>query len=179
MDESRTGAGAVVAEPVAGDLVGTLFAAHYPRLVRLAVLLVDDQETAEDVVMDAFAGLQRRRLWLRNPDDGFRYLRSAVLNGSRSKLRRRRTVRNTELPAPPTSVGSAEDEAMRRSREHELVAYVRGLPQRQREVVVLRYYGGLSEAEIAAELRISRGTVKAHASRAMDALAQAMEGGRR
>jgi len=178
VDESRVCAGAVVADPPTGDLVGSLFAAHYPRLVRLAVLLVDDQETAEDVVMDAFTGLHRRRLWLRDPDDGFRYLRSAVLNGSRSKLRRRRTVRNTDLPAPPTTTGSAEEEALQRSRERELVAYVRGLPQRQREVVVLRYYGGLSEAEIAAELRISRGTVKAHASRALDALARAMEGGR-
>jgi len=179
VDEQRVAAASSVAEPVAGDLVGSLFAAHYPRLVRLAVLLVDDQETAEDVVMDAFAGLHRRRLWLRNPDDGFRYLRSAVLNGSRSKLRRRRTVRTTQLPAPPTTTGSAEDEAIARSRDRELAAHVRRLPRRQREVVVLRYYGGLSEAEIAAELRISRGTVKAHASRALDALGTAMEGGRR
>lgn len=157
-------------------LTSALFTAHYPRLVRLAILLVDDVETAEDVVMDAFTGLQRRRLWLRDPDDGFRYLRSSVLNGARSKLRRRRVARVAKLDRPPDSTASAEDLALMQGRDSAIVDAVRRLPRRQREVIVLRYYLGLSEQEIADELGVSRGAVKTHASRARDALADTLGG---
>jgi RNA polymerase sigma-70 factor (sigma-E family) len=166
-----------VAQPTgASQLTSALFQAHYTRLVRLAILLVDDVETAEDVVMDAFAGLQRRRLWLRSIDDGFRYLRSSVLNGARSKLRRRRVAREARLDRQPDATASAEELVLAQARDMDLVDAVRRLPRRQREVVVLRYYLGLSESEIADELRVSRGAVKAHASRALDALGRSVEG---
>lgn len=160
----------------ATQLTSALFMAHYPRLVRLALLLVDDVETAEDVVMDAFTGMQRRRLWLRNPDDGFRYLRSSVLNGARSKLRRRRVARDAQLDRPTDVTASAEELALTQVRDSAIVDAIRQLPRRQREVVVLRYYLGLSEQEIADELGVSRGAVKAHASRARDALGRSFGG---
>lgn len=160
----------------ATQLTSALFMAHYTRLVRLALLLVDDVETAEDVVMDAFTGLQRRRLLLRNPDDGFRYLRSSVLNGARSKLRHRRVARDAHLDRPCDATASAEDLALTQARNNALVDAIRLLPRRQREVVVLRYYLGLSEQEIADELGVSRGAVKAHASRAREALGRSFGG---
>src|SRR5215217_796434 len=72
--------------------ITSLYVAHRLRLVRLAVLLVDDQETAEDVVHDVFTRLQRE--WrIKDPDRALAYLQRAVVNTCRSVLRRRRTVR--------------------------------------------------------------------------------------
>ena len=69
--------------------VTSLFEEHYASLVRMARLLVDDRETAEDVVMDAFTSLYRRWTAIRDPAEAHRYVRSSVLNGARSQLRRR------------------------------------------------------------------------------------------
>src|SRR4249920_1146709 len=71
--------------------VSMLYARHRLALVRLAVLLVDDQASAEDVVQDAFVGLHRHRGQLRDPEAAVGYLRTAVVNAARSTLRRRGT----------------------------------------------------------------------------------------
>jgi RNA polymerase sigma-70 factor (sigma-E family) len=158
------------------QLVSELYAAHRLSLVRLAVLLVDDTAAAEDVVHDVFAGLLKARS-LRDPDAALGYLRRAVVNRSRSALRRRRTAR---AYSPPHDVGPPQpDDLAVLSEEHRAVlAALATLPERQREVVVLRYWSGLSEAEIADAMGISRGTVKSTASRALAALEQRMEGAR-
>jgi DNA-directed RNA polymerase specialized sigma24 family protein len=84
--------------------IANLYAAHRLRLVRLAVMLVDDQETAEDVVQDVFAKLHRG--WrLRDPDRALAYLQRAVVNASRSVLRRRRYVRRHVEPHEPPAGG--------------------------------------------------------------------------
>jgi DNA-directed RNA polymerase specialized sigma24 family protein len=80
--------------------VTTLFEVHYVSLVRMARLLVDDRETAEDVVRDAFTSLYRRWTAVRDPDEAYRYVRSCVLNGARSQLRRRRLRRRRESGSP-------------------------------------------------------------------------------
>ena len=117
-------------------------------MVRLAVLLVDDPGTAEDVVQEAFTGLHRHWAGLRDEAAAVAYLRTAVVNGSRSVLRRRRTARDY-VPPHQVNARSAESLAML-SAEHQAVVDALGtLPPRQREVLVLRYYGGMSEAEIA------------------------------
>jgi RNA polymerase sigma-70 factor (sigma-E family) len=145
------------------------------RMVRLAVLLVDDPSTAEDVVQEAFTGLHRHWAGLRDEAAAVAYLRTAVVNGSRSVLRRRRTARDY-VPPHQVNARSAESLAML-SAEHQSVVDALGtLPPRQREVLVLRYYGGMSEAEIADATGISRGTVKSTASRALDAVQRAMAG---
>jgi RNA polymerase sigma-70 factor (sigma-E family) len=150
-----------------------LYRDHRMRMVRLAVLLVDDPSTAEDVVQEAFAGLHRHWSGLRDEAAAVGYLRTAVVNGSRSVLRRRRTARDY-VPPHQVNARSAESLAML-SAEHQAVVDALGtLPRRQREVLVLRYYGGLSEAEIADATGISRGTVKSTASRALDAVARVM-----
>lgn len=150
-----------------------LYRHHRMRLVRLAILLVDDPATAEDVVQEAFTGLYRNWSGLRDAAAAVGYLRTAVVNGSRSVLRRRKTAREYTPPHNPNA-RSAESLAMLTA-EHQAVVNALGqLPPRQREVLVLRYYGGLSEAEIAEATGISRGTVKSTASRALDALQKSM-----
>jgi len=155
--------------------LNVLFTLHYAALVRLAHLLVDDPESAEDVVMDAFVGLSRRWSTLRDVDRAEHYLRRAVVNGSRSRLRHLIVVRRRD-PAARTPVdASVEDQIVSADERDTVVAWLRQLPPRQRQVLVLRYYLGLSEAEIATELGISRGSVKTHASRGLAALAGALE----
>lgn len=152
-----------------------LYRQHRMRMVRLAVLLVDDPATAEDVVQEAFTGLHRHWGQLRDAAAAVGYLRTAVVNGSRSVLRRRKTARDY-TPPHATTARSAESLAMLTSEHQAVVAALGQLPPRQREVLVLRYYGGLSELEIAEATGISRGTVKSTASRALDALQKIMAG---
>jgi len=158
------------------DDLGELYVAHRLSLVRLAVLLVDDRALAEDVVQDAFAGLAARSARLRDADAALAYVRRSVVNGSRSVLRRRRTARGY---VPPRGIEDARpDERAVLAEEHrEILVALDRLAPRQREVLVLRYWSGLSEAEIAETLGISRGAVKSTASRALDHL-ETMMGGR-
>ncbi len=143
-------------------------------MVALARLLVDDHGTAEEVVQDAFAGLCLRLRRVGDPQDALAYLRRSVINGARSRLRRRRTER---LHVRPHALdeASAEDLAMRGWDASEVARQLARLPRRQREVLVLRYSVGVSEQEIAVALGISRGSVKTHASRGLAALTQRME----
>ena len=148
--------------------VERLYAAHWRQLVRLSVLLVQDVGTAEEVVQDAFVALHGRWGRLRDPDKALAYLRQSVVNRSRSVLRHRAVVdryvgRGTGLGP---DVGAADEEVLAHARRGAVLQ----LPQRQREVVALRYYLDLSEAEIAEALGISRGAVKSHASRGLAAL---------
>lgn len=155
------------------EALSGLFAAHYDGLLRLAVLLVDPA-TAEDVVQDAFARLYAHWRRLRDPDKALPYLRSAVLNGARSRLRRAGTAARYDLP-PESRAASAEDTALGRADADEMLAALDRLPRRQREVLVLRYYLDLTEAAIADTLGISPGSVKQHASRGIAALSRSLE----
>jgi RNA polymerase sigma-70 factor (sigma-E family) len=152
-----------------------LYRAHRMRLIRLALLLVDEPATAEDVVQEAFTGLHRHWGNLRDAAAALGYLRTAVVNGSRSVLRRRKTARDY-TPPHVANARSAESLAMLTAEHQAVVSALSQLPPRQREVLVLRYYGGLSEAEIAEAAGISKGTVKSTASRALDALQRIMAG---
>jgi RNA polymerase sigma-70 factor (sigma-E family) len=152
-----------------------LYAEHRMRLVRLASLLVDEPATAEDVVQEAFTGLHRHWGELRDERAALGYLRTAVVNGSRSVLRRRRTARDY-VPPHQVNARSAESLALLSAEHQAVVDALAQLPARQREVLVLRYYGGLSEAEISEATGISRGAVKSTASRALDSVARVMAG---
>ena len=154
-----------------------LYAAHRLSLVRLAVPRSSTSSTAEDVVQDAFAGFAGRRRPLDDPDRALAYLRTAVVNNARSALRRRRTARGYVVPSEVEPDGP--DGRLILAEEHrEVLAALDRLSPRRREVLVLRYWSGLSEAEIAEALGISRGAVKSTASRALDALESIMEGSR-
>ena len=157
----------------ADTAVSTLYAAHWRQLVRLSVLLVRDLGTAEEVVQDAFIALHGRWQRLRDPDKALAYLRQSVVNRSRSALRHRsvvaRHVEKTSREPLPTGPG-ADQQVLADEQRAAVLDALADLPRRQREVLALRYYLDLSEAQIAETLGISRGAVKSHASRGAAAL---------
>ncbi|MEM7140468.1 MAG: sigma-70 family RNA polymerase sigma factor [Actinomycetota bacterium] len=158
---------------IAEDWLEALFRAHYTPLVRLVSGLLDDDASCEEVVQDAFASMIRSG---RRPDPGKEpaYLRSAALNGARSRLRKRR-VRRRHLEAVPDRADAAETLAVTRLQNQEILAAIRELPARQADVLLLRYQADLSEAEIAETLGISPGSVKTHASRGLAAVRARLE----
>jgi RNA polymerase sigma-70 factor (sigma-E family) len=157
--------------------IPALFRQHYAELVRLAVMLVGDQPTAEDVVQEVFANLHARRNRPGPLGDPLAYVRACVLNGCRTVLRRRVLARRfggDPGPLPDLPHESAEHEAIRAEGRRQVLAALATLPRRRREVLVLRYYLGLREAEIAAVLGITPGAVKSAASRGLGSLASAL-----
>ena len=158
----------------ADTALAVLHAAHYRRLVRTSALLVRDVAVAEEVVQDAYVALYGRWTRLRDPEAAVAYLRQAVVNGSRSALRRRGTAQRAEPLLRPVDDASP-DPASAVSVRRDVLAALADLPERQREVLVLRYYGDLSEAEIAVALGVSRGAVKSYASRGAEALRPILE----
>jgi RNA polymerase sigma-70 factor (sigma-E family) len=155
--------------------IAALFRDHHAELVRLALLMVGDLPTAEDVVQDVYASLHRRSRAER-VEAPLPYVRAAVLNGCRSVLRRRGIARRAGLTQRASqqheTLASAESEVILSEDRRQVLSALARLPRRRREVLVLRYYLGLSEAEIAAVLGISAGTVKSTAARALAALAR-------
>jgi RNA polymerase sigma-70 factor (sigma-E family) len=159
---------------VAGADLTELYTAHYRSLVRLAAFLTGDRDNAEEVVQDAYVKVLGSWRGLREPDKAEAYLRTAVVNLSRSLLRRRQ-VAAKHRPEPLRDVASAETSAVRPVQRDAVVAALQKLPQRQREAVVLRYFGDLSEAQTAVVMGCSVGAVKSHTSRAMAALRPLLE----
>jgi RNA polymerase sigma-70 factor (sigma-E family) len=153
----------------AGRALAELYAAHYRALVRLAALLVRDMATAEEVVQDSFVAMYANWRRLRDSGKASSYLRRCVVNRSRSVLRHQMVTERNMLQPPP-EMPSAEQGAMALLERSAVVAALHGLPARQREALVLRYYADLPEAEIASAMGISQGAVKSHVSRAMSAL---------
>jgi len=129
----------------------------YPGLVRLAYLLVDTQELAEEAVQDAFTKAYPKWARVETPEA---YLRTCVINACRKVQRRRRVVRRT--PEPVVEHGELHAD--------HVADVVRTLPSPMKEAVVLRYYLQLSEADIARTLGIAPGTVKSTLHRARAAL---------
>jgi RNA polymerase sigma-70 factor (sigma-E family) len=160
----------------ADEAVTHLFTAHYRPLVRLATLLLHDSGRAEEIVQDAYVALHGHWRRLRDADKALAYLRTSVVNRSRSALRHRKVVdRHLALARPAPDAPSAEAGALDALTHDTVVAALRALPTRQREALVLRYYLDLSEADIAATMGCSRGAVKSHTSRGMAALRETLE----
>src|SRR5580704_16451532 len=166
------GQGAALALAVVGDeavseqaqgrdeQVAALFDEHYSGLCRLAALLLGDPASAEEVVQEAFLKTFTGWWRLRHPERAQWYLRAAVVNQCRSRVRRR----GSEARGNRT-VWAGEDRLERPGQEgatNDAIVVLRAidaLPERQREAVVLRYYQDLPEAEVAAALGCSVGTV--------------------
>jgi RNA polymerase sigma-70 factor (sigma-E family) len=163
-----------VAGPPEADMVGGLFRAHGLSLIRLAVLLVGDQATAEDVVQDAFLGFHQARPRLRDQGKALSYLRASVVNGCRSVQRARGRAQLVRVEQNPP-VWSAESAVIAEHDRREVLAAVARLPVRAREILALRYYLDLPQGEIAAILGISRGTVSSTISRALAVLGRDLQ----
>ena len=148
-----------------------LYRREYASLVRLASILLDDRGACEEVVQDAFVKALVKWRTIRDPERAPAFLRSVVLNGARSQLRRRAVAHRRAQPAPD-SVDSDEARAVESRR---MVVALRRLPARQRECLVLRFYLDLSERQIAESLHLSPGAVKTHTHRGLANLARRLE----
>jgi RNA polymerase sigma-70 factor (sigma-E family) len=162
------------AEYTADLAVTSLYSTHYGSLVHLAALLVRDTDTAEEIVQDSFVAMHGAWRRLEDAEKALSYLRQSVVNRARSVLRHRMVV-DRNRPKPSADMPSAEHSAIVLLERSAVVAALRALPDRQREALVLRYYGDLSEAQIATAMGISRGAVKSHTARAMSALRTVLE----
>lgn len=154
-----------------------LYREQWWPLLRLATGLVDDVQVAEDVVQDAFAATYRRWDSIRDHRAAAGYLRAAVVNGSRSVLRRRMTARKHLRDVVEETDEAADHTSLRDSDSDQVRAALRLLPDRQREVLTLRYVAELSDAEIAAATGLSEGGVRSASSRGLAALRTALGGG--
>jgi RNA polymerase sigma-70 factor (sigma-E family) len=156
----------------AAGAVTDLFRDHHLELVRLARMMVGDLATAEDVVQDAFEQLHQRWPRLRDDDKALAYARSAVLNRCRSVHRRGALARRHAAGLAPAA---APDPAHACTEHGAMMAALRGLPRRQREVIVLRYYADLDVAQVAATLGIGPSAVRSTTTRGLAALARALK----
>ncbi|MCF6524274.1 SigE family RNA polymerase sigma factor [Streptomyces sp. JJ36] len=164
--------GAMTAGTTVDQLTET-YRTHYRSLLGLAALLLDDTASCEDVVQEAFIRVHSARRRVRDPEKTLAYLRQTVVNLSRSTLRRR-ILGLKLLSKPMPDMASAEEGAYDRMERDELKQALRGLQRRQREVLVLRYFADMTEAQVAEVLGISLGSVKAYGSRGIAALRVAM-----
>jgi len=135
--------------------VEQLYVEHRGRLLGLAAAITLDRGVAEDIVHDAFAGLQRHAARIDNPVG---YLQRSVVNLSVNLIRRRKVA--NRHPAPPALVASAAD-------IDETWAKVLGLPAKQRAVVVLRFWQDMTIDAIAEALGRPAGSVKSTLHRAL------------
>ena len=132
-----------------------------PALLRVAFLLTGDRSLAEDLLQTALLKTSRRWSRLADPQAAYPYVRRVLVTTYAGWRRRRRVseVLTDQLPERAT----ADDEAA----PGRAVAALESLPPRMRAVIVLRYYEDLSEADTAAALGCSTGSVKSQASRGL------------
>ena len=172
MDVAGVDGGGQVAggSPHRFQTLGAAFVEQRLSLVRLAMILVDDRETAEDVVQDVFAKLARRSGGAEASAPTPQYLRASVLNTARSVLRRRKLMRLRTAPTTDEHDRETVAATTRLSDESAILQQLDRLPRRQREVLVLRYFQDLSSSEIAATLGISVSAVSSSESVALKKL---------
>lgn len=170
---SRDGTGTAGAAS-AERAVTELYEARALEMIRLAHVILGDRQRAEDVVQEAFCGLYRRWPQLSDTAKAVSYLRSCVLNGCRSAMRRRgrQGARPGSQPpgTPAETAVSAETAVLTLEERREVIQAVRRLPRRQQEALVLRFYLGLSADEAAAAMGIGAGTVRSAMSRGLASL---------
>jgi RNA polymerase sigma-70 factor (sigma-E family) len=162
----------------AAAAVGALYESSALGLIRMAYVVLGDLPSAEDVVQEAFYGLYRRWDRLADPGGALYYVRTSVLNGCRSALRRRAVrrgfVQHGPRADPPPAV-SAETVVLGGEEREDVIRALRRLPDRQREVLMLRFYADLPDEQIARVMGIRPGTVRSTAFRALDALGRALK----
>lgn len=162
------------ADPTGEIWLRELYDAQWSGMVRLASLMLGSSDRAEEIVQDGLVAVHQRRDQFDSLGHAGAYLRMTVVNRCRSAHRHRAVV-NRYRPDPTPGVETPEAAATRQETHDEVMEALRSLPQRQREVLILRFYSEASEAEIAETLGISRGAVKSHAHRGVQALRGVLE----
>jgi RNA polymerase sigma-70 factor (sigma-E family) len=147
-----------------------LYNAHALSLTRLAHVMLGERSAAEDVVQEAFCALYLRWGNLSDQQKAPQYLRASVLNGCRTAMRRSRVRHRHATAQQPVAVTSAESTVLASEDQRTVMQAIRGLPGRQREVLILRFYLDESDAEIARLMGIRPGTVRSTTHRALAAL---------
>jgi RNA polymerase sigma-70 factor (sigma-E family) len=161
-------------DPAAAEAAVTaIYQAHALGLIRLAHIMLGDRPSAEDVVQEAFCGLYRRWFHLSDTGSALQYLRTSVLNGCRSVLRRRTGQR--AQPGDGRPAASAEATVISGEDRREVMQALRRLPARQREALVLRYYLDLSPEEIATVMGIGPSSVRSATHRALSSLGRMLK----
>jgi RNA polymerase sigma-70 factor (sigma-E family) len=154
--------------------VTELYQAHALGLTRLAYVMLGDRPAAEDVVQEAFCGLYRRWSRLSDQANAVCYVRSSVLNGCRSVLRRN-SVRAARPPGYQPPEISAESAVLTGEERREVIQALRRLPRRQREALVLRFYLDLSAQETAATMGISPSSARSAITRGLASLGRLLQ----
>ena len=155
------------------DAFRAFVASRTPALLRSAYLLVGDHGQAEDLVQTALVKTYLAWSRIREPGAVESYVRRTMATTATSWWRGRRFRERVVETLPETAATDDLDPSLERDR---LWSHLRQLPPRQRAVLVLRYYEGLSEAEIADSLGVSKGTVKSQNSKAMATLRSKLGG---
>lgn len=156
-------------------LVTRLFGEEASNLVRLARFFVDDRDAAEDLVQEAFIRLARSVHRVQEPNKVPAYLRSIVLNLARDHNRRGLVSLRHRMRMGDEAVAGSDDEWEIRDDQRRVIEALRELPSGQRNCLVLRYYLGLSNPEIAATLSVSVNTVKTQIQRGMAGLGRTLD----
>ena len=159
-----------MSEEARHELLRELYRAEYERLVRFAFLL-GNGASAEDVVQEAFCRVYRRLPVLHQPDLALFYVRTTILNLTRSRARRARLAQRKVLFSGVPEFGTNTNSDI----SIDLLSMLKVLPRRQREAIVLRHYVDLSEAETAKVMRVRTGSVKGYAGRGIATLRRLME----
>jgi RNA polymerase sigma-70 factor (sigma-E family) len=160
------------ADEYAGAAVAALYAEHALSLVRLAHIMLGNPAAAEDVVQEAFCGLYRRWPHLHDHAKALGYVRSSVINGCRTVLRRGTTIEFEDTHQP--AAGSPESALLTDEERREVIRALRSLPSRQREVLTLRFYLDLPDDQIAEALGIGKVTVRSAVHRGLISLRRAL-----
>ncbi len=172
---------AVVEEPpgpLCGQQAVVVLQRHWHGLHGLAVAVLRDPHLAQDVVQDAFVGIIRSGSQFVDEDAALRYVRTAVINGCRSAMRRTATGRRHLRLIRSEHVPPADQKVLLDEAHTRVLALLDTLPVRQREVLTLRYLAQLDDGEIAAVLEIGTSTVRSTASRALATLTRQLKGTR-
>lgn len=150
------------------ELLGEVYERESRPLVGMLWVFTGDKAVAEDLAQESFVRLALAWHRVREPAKAGAYLRSIAFNLARSHQRRATTGR--QLPPRATETASAEATALLNEAERQLLEELRGLPERQRECLVLRFYADLEPLQIASTLGLSVNSVKTHLRRGLGAL---------
>lgn len=165
----------MIAAPLPQDRLEALFVAHQENLIRTAQIVLGKRHLAEDVVSEVFAALWQNKHRLNRVESLLPYIRRSVINRARSAGQRTRKHEALDEHLPLDGVGTA-DQVVAMFEYRAVLAAVRQLPRRQMTVVILRYWHGMTIADVAAAMSISEGAVKAHGFKATAAMKRTLEG---